>query len=92
MHYKRKRTAKEKSTSFYLKESLLEKIDLIADLEGQSRSIIVEMCIEFYLKGKWDDESEFFKFKRKFYKKPKSSGYKKKKKIRFSQENEQSLF
>lgn len=91
MHYKHKRTAKEKSSSFYLEKDLLEKLDFIADLEGQSRSIIVEMCIEFYMKGKWDDESEFCRLKRKFYKKkPKSR--KNKKKIRFSQENEQSLF
>lgn len=99
MHYKHKRTAKEKSTSFYLAKSLLEKLDFVADLEGQSRSVIVEACVEFYLKGKWDDETEFCRVKRKFYKKRKrstqrrkASGRKAKKNIQLSQENEQSLF
>lgn len=35
MHYKHKRTAKEKSTSFYLAKDLLEKLDFVAQMEGQ---------------------------------------------------------
>lgn len=96
MHYKHKRTAKEKSTSFYLSVDLLDKLDFIAELEGQSRSVIVEACVEFYLKGKWNDETEFCRVKRKLYKKqratPRAKRRKTKKNIQFSQENEQSLF
>lgn len=98
MHYKHKRTAKEKSTSFYLAKDLLKKLDFVADLEGQSRSVIVEACVEFYLKGKWDDETEFCRVKRKLYKKQRSAQRRKagrrkaKKDIQLSQENEQSLF
>lgn len=99
MHYKHKRTAKEKSTSFYLAKTLLEKLDFVADLEGQSRSIIVEACVEFYLKGEWDNETEFERIKRKLYKKRKRSTQgrkakrrKTKKNIQLSQKNEQSLF
>ena len=95
MHYKHKRTAKEKSTSFYLSKNLLEKLDFIADLEGQSRSVIVEMCVEFYMKGT-NDETEFCRAKRKLYKKQRSTQRtrrrKAKKDIQLSQENEQSLF
>mgnify|MGYP002518052947 CR=1 FL=1 len=96
MHYKHKRTAKEKSTSFYLSVDLLKKLDFVAELEGQSRSVIVEACVEFYLKGKWNDETEFCRVKRKLYKKQRpaqrAKRRKTKKNIQFSQENEQSLF
>lgn len=96
MHYKHKRTAKEKSTSFYLSVDLLDKLDFVAELEGQSRSVIVEACVEFYLKGKLNDETEFCRTKRKLYKKqaraPRAKRAQAKKNIQLSQENEQSLF
>lgn len=93
MHYKKKRTAKEKSTSFYLEKALLEKINLIAEFEGQSRSVIVETCINSYLKGGQNvSNDEFNRVKKRLYKKPKCKTPKSKKKFFISQENEQSLF
>lgn len=97
MHYKTKRTAKEKSTSFYLSVDLLDKLNFVAELEGQSRSVIVETCVNFYLKGK-NDETEFCRVKRRLYKKRARKAHSKakrrqtKKAIQLSQKNEQSLF
>lgn len=90
MHYQTKNKAKEKSTSFYLSKNLLEKIDFIAKLERQSRSIIIETCINFYVKGA--NNEIFAKTKRKYYKKPKKKPRKNKKKFFIPQENKQNLF
>ena len=90
MHYQTKGKAKEKSISFYLSKNLLEKIDFIANLERQSRSIIIETCINFYLKGM--NNETFTKTKQKYYKKPRKKPRKKKKSIHISKENEQNLF
>ena len=90
MHYQTKGNTKEKSTSFYLSKKLLEKIDFIAQLENQSRSIILETCINFYLKGM--NNENFANTKRKYYKKPRKKPRKNKKSIHISKENEQNLF
>ena len=90
MHYQTKDKAKEKSTSFYLSKKLLEKIDFIANLERQSRSIIIETCINFYVKG--TNNENFTNTKRKYYKKPRKKPRKNKKKFFISQENKQNLF
>lgn len=66
--YVKKRTGKVQTGAFYLPESLLEKLDLIADLEHQSRSAIVEVALRFYEKGS-ENYAEFTATKRKFYKK-----------------------
>lgn len=87
MHYKTKRTAKEKSTSFYLSVDLLKKLDFIASFENQSRSVIVEVCLQYLLhKGDKNEPVKFSKFKQRFYKKPKQ----KKKNIYFSKNDKQS--
>ena len=89
MHYKRKRTAKVKSTSFYLPASYLRQLDLIASLERQSRSVNVELCLNFYLGG----NDEFTRLKRKYYKrKRRTKRAKTAKMLLFTQAHEQSLF
>ena len=45
MHYKTRRTAKERSMNFNLPKSYLEALGLVADLEQQSRSVIAELCV-----------------------------------------------
>lgn len=86
MHYKTKRTAKEKSTSFYLSENLLKKLDFIASFENQSRSIIVEVCVQYLLhKGDKNGAVKFSKIKQRFYKKSKQ----KKKNFYLSKNNKQ---
>lgn len=94
MHYKTKRTAKIKSTTtFYLPREILNKLDFIANLENQSRSRIVEVCVRFYQKGESDGGDEFKLVKKRFYKKPKRAKRRSvKKKIHLAKGNGQSLF
>ncbi len=66
--YVKKRTGKVQTGAFYLPENLLKQLDLIADLECQSRSAIVEVALRFYEKGS-ENYAEFTATKRKFYKK-----------------------
>lgn len=96
MYKEPKRTKKEKSTSFYIDRALLNKIDFIADFEGQSRSVIVEVCVQYFLKRSKDAKTEFARIKRKFYKRKKTAktakGGKATQMLHLSQGNEQSLF
>lgn len=69
MHYKKKRTAKEKSGDFFLDDELLEALDFIARFERQSRSAIVEFCLNLANVEGEKNEKVFEKYKRKYYKK-----------------------
>ncbi|MCI5968582.1 ribbon-helix-helix domain-containing protein [Helicobacter sp.] len=62
------------SCTFYLSQEMLQMLDIIALLENQSRSVIVE-CALMFKKGKYD------------WQKCKAKTYKKKKKIPFAQRN-----
>lgn len=96
MYKEPKRTKKEKSTSFYIDRTLLDKIDFVAGFEGQSRSVIVEVCVQYFLKRKNDAKTEFARIKRKFYKRQKGAKEAKRGKIakmlHLSQNDEPSLF
>lgn len=70
-------------------QSYLRQLDLITSLERQSRSVIVELCLNFYLGG----NDEFARLKRKYYKRKKrAKRAKTAKMLLFTQAHEQSLF
>ncbi len=46
-----KRIPKEHTGSFFLEPALLELLDTIATLEGQSRGVIVERAVRYFLIG-----------------------------------------
>lgn len=68
--YVKKRTGKVNTNSFYLPEAVLKKLDFIAELENQSRSVIVEVALRFEKGG---TNAEFARVKRKFYKREKKA-------------------
>lgn len=70
MHYKKKKTAKIHSGTFFIPESLLKKLDFIVHFENQSRSVIVERAILFNLGGKnneWEKSKRIYKKKKKIF-------------------------
>lgn len=92
MHYKTRRTAKERSMNFNLPKNYLEALGLVADLEQQSRSVIAELCFQFW---KGEKDGNLAKLKRKYYKRShaKKRGKRiKRRKFCVSQENEPRLF
>lgn len=73
MHYKRKKTAKQSSNSFYLEQEVLLKLDKLGFIYNQSRNIIIETALRFYLRGDYEkSKRQSFKKKKKvpFQKKP----------------------
>lgn len=74
--------AKEQTNSFYLSDELLKCLDLIADIEGQSRSVVIERALFFVrinTRGGYRDERKAWKNSQKKY------NNKKKKKVHSKQ-------
>lgn len=69
MHYKKNFRNKVHSTSFYIDEKILENLSFIAQLEGQSRSVIVERGLLFLFLG--GDNAHWEKSKRVYAKEKK---------------------
>lgn len=71
MHYKKKRNTKIHSGSFYLSQKFLEILDLIAQIEGQSRSVIIERVVLYKSGGSdaksWDKSKRAYKKKKKIF-------------------------
>lgn len=66
LHRKSKGIKKYASGSFYISLKVLEDLNFIANFEGQKRSVIIEVMIKAYAKGK-----KYEKIKKRYYKKPK---------------------
>lgn len=58
MHYKKTKTPKIHSGSFYLTEQTLEVLNFIAEIENKSRSLIVENAFISAFKGFKDGEKK----------------------------------
>lgn len=68
IHYNTKRKIiKAHSSSFYLSCELLKKLDFVAEMKGQSRSVIVDVSLNC-TKGE-NNECELASIERKFFKK-----------------------
>ncbi|PZT47714.1 hypothetical protein B6S12_07585 [Helicobacter valdiviensis] len=71
MHYTKTNRAKIHSNSFYLSLSLLKALDKVAEIEGQSRSVIVERALIYYFekenKNAWEKSKRAYKKAKKIY-------------------------
>ncbi|WP_104637734.1 hypothetical protein [Helicobacter felis] len=61
-----KKRPKEHTGSFYLEAEIIELLDIIAHIEGQSRAIIVERAVRYCLQG---EKNDWEKSKKSTYKK-----------------------
>lgn len=67
MHYKRKKTAKQKTTSYYLSSEILKKLAFIAFMEAQSVSVILERMILYAKFSNWQRAKKCYKKKKKIH-------------------------
>lgn len=68
MHYRRKKTAKVSTNSFYIDEQTLLKIDELCFLYNQSRNAIVEWALRFFIGGNFEhSKNKSFKKKKKIF-------------------------
>ncbi len=77
MHYKKNNRQKIHSGSFYLSQQFLDILSLVAEFEGQSKSVIIERAILYKIGGEneksWEKSKRAYKKKKKIFTKKRNA-------------------